>query len=162
MKFYHKPVMAIFIATLTLSVPAIAAPDASFVAKVNRTKQEINASADAAFVKHMSEKGAEIMQAGIFPAQVRDASKWGFLGFSLGVCPATNSQIANWLAAFDKLSISKSFAGSEVVKTFYDIGIRTLSEGRASDTLSSLTSAEKAALCRLEMTAVSEIISELG
>lgn len=152
--------MAIFIASLMPSGPAIAAPDGSFIAKVNRTKQEINASADAAFVKSMSEKGTEIMRAGIFPAQVRDASKWGFLGFSLGVCSATNSQLANWLAAFDKLSISKSFAGSEVVKTFYDIGIRTLSEGRASETLSSLTSAEKAELCRVEMAAVSEFIRE--
>lgn len=162
MKFYQKPVMAIFIASLMLSVPAIAATDASFVAKVSRTKQKINASADAAFVKSMSEKGTEIMRAGIFPAQVRDASKWGFLGFSLGVCPATNSQLANWLAAFDKLSISKSFGGSEVTKTFYDIGIRALSEGRADDTLLSLTSAEKAEFCRVEMAAVSEIISEFG
>ncbi|WP_395628168.1 hypothetical protein [Sphingorhabdus sp.] len=162
MKFYHKPVIAIFIASLIPSAPAIAARDASFIAKVSRTKQKINESADAAFVKSMSEKGTEIMRAGIFPAQVRDASKWGYLGFSLGVCPATNSQIANWLAAFDKLSISKSFAGSDVVKTFYDIGIRALSEGRTDDTLSSLTSAEKDEFCRVEMAAVSEVISELG
>jgi len=162
MKFYHKPVMAILIASLMPSVPAIAAPDASFIAKVSRTKQKINDSADAAFVKSMTEKGTEIMRAGIFPAQVRDAHKWGFLGFSLGVCSATNSQLANWLAAFDKLSISKSFGGSEVVKTFYDIGIRALSEGRADDTLSSLTSAEKDEFCRVEMAAVSEVISELG
>lgn len=160
MKFFQKTIMGLLIASALSNSPAIAATDANFTSKVSRTKKSLYASADAAFVKTMSESGAEIMQAGMTSSQVRDVSKWGVLGFSLGVCSATNTQLANWFAAFDKLSISQSFSGSELVKTFYDIGSRALSEGKADSTFSRLTSAEKARFCRVEMAAVNEIISE--
>lgn len=160
MHFTKKTVLGVLIAGALNSAPLLAAGDANFVAKVSRAKKSLYASADAAFVKTMSEKGAEIMQAGITPSQVRDVSKWAGLGFSLGVCAATDTQLADWFAAFDKLSISQSFSGSEVVKTFYEVGSNALSEGRADDTLAGLTSAEKAGFCRVEMAAVNEIIKE--
>lgn len=160
MNFLQKTVTGLLLQSTLSYVPAIAATDSSFISKVSRSKQSLYASADAAYVKTMSENGAEIIRAGISPSQVRDVSKWGVLGFSLGVCSATDPQLANWFSAFDKLSISKSFGGSEVVKTFYDIGSRSLSEGRADGTFSRLTSAEKEGFCRAELAAVNEIIGE--
>lgn len=145
---------ALGIVALISAAGAHAQTGQSFRAEVEREKAELVALADKAFMDAMQRNPETFSKMGLSYGQARNLTVWLAMSTSLGACYEDGGQeaIPVWLNASD-------YFGAPT-PSLQKRGLQNVDDARQENILGKLSPAKRAAYCKVEVTAIREILLE--
>jgi hypothetical protein len=130
-------------------------------ASIQASVRSLDKAADEAFVKTWAEYSDVASANGITASQVRSGTRWMITGYSLGICKASDRDLADWFTKFDALRLGRGPRAIDLRESLRRSGMDGLTEGQDGTELDELNSAERTRFCKVEMEAVRRVLARL-